>query len=64
MYELYPGKACVQETAESCAACLRQRILAIGRTVATGRGDARRRDARESPHAEWSGAAPMSETKR
>ena len=38
-YEIYPGKACVHETADHCHACLRRRIEAIGRSVATGRGD-------------------------
>jgi len=38
-YEIYPGKACVHETAERCQACLRERIEAIGRRVGTGRGD-------------------------
>jgi biotin synthase len=41
-YEIYPGKACLHETAEVCQACLRGRIASIGRTVGTGRGDARR----------------------
>jgi len=61
-YEIYPGKACVHESAAVCHACLRQRIESIGRKVGTGRGDApnrRRRvpaatpapggDAREAP---------------
>ncbi len=41
-YEIYPAKACLYETAEACHACLRQRILAIGRTIGTGRGDSPR----------------------
>lgn len=39
MYEIYPGKACVQETAESCYHCLKRRILELGRTIGVGRGD-------------------------
>jgi biotin synthase len=38
-YEIYPGKACVGETADVCAFCLRKRVEAIGRTVGSGRGD-------------------------
>jgi len=53
-YEIYPGKACVHETAERCQACLRERIEAIGRSVGTGRGDSpnylrRRQPASTSP---------------
>lgn len=40
-YEIYPGKACVNETAEECNRCLAARIAAIGRTIGTGRGDSR-----------------------
>ncbi|HSW44095.1 MAG TPA: [FeFe] hydrogenase H-cluster radical SAM maturase HydE [Phycisphaerae bacterium] len=49
LYEIYPAKACVQETAESCHHCLRRRILGIGRTIGTGRGD--------SPNRRFAGAA-------
>lgn len=37
-YEIYPGKACINETAEQCSGCLRGRIASIGRTVGTGQG--------------------------
>jgi 2-iminoacetate synthase len=40
LYEIYPGKACVNETATACAACLEKRITSIGRHVGSGRGDA------------------------
>ncbi|MGI5863072.1 MAG: [FeFe] hydrogenase H-cluster radical SAM maturase HydE [Myxococcales bacterium] len=40
LYEIYPGKACIRETADQCAGCLRRRIEAIGRTVGTGPGNA------------------------
>ena len=42
LYEIYPGKACVSETAEACAGCLRRRIESIGRRIATGPGASRR----------------------
>ena len=38
LYEIYPGKACLHETAEVCHGCLRERIAAIGRHVGTGPG--------------------------
>jgi len=41
MYEIYPQKACISETAEACAACLNMRILNIGRTVGVGQGGRR-----------------------
>ena len=37
-YEIYPGKACINETAEACQMCLRHRIEAIGRHVGSGAG--------------------------
>lgn len=39
-YEIYPGKACVYETADACHGCVTARIRAMGRTVGAGRGDA------------------------
>jgi biotin synthase len=41
-YEIYPGKACINETAEVCQMGLRQRIEAIGRHVGAGPGGRRR----------------------
>ncbi len=38
LYEIYPDKACVNETAEQCQHCLRGRIEIIGRHVGTGSG--------------------------
>jgi biotin synthase len=38
-YEIYPGKACITETAEMCHGCLAGRIRSIGREIGTGRGD-------------------------
>jgi biotin synthase len=39
MYEIYPAKACIDETAADCRACMQRRILSIGREVGTGRGN-------------------------
>jgi len=43
LYEIYPSKACIQETAEECSGCLRRRIASMGRTVGTGPGGRRPR---------------------
>ncbi len=43
LYEIYPSKACIHETAEDCRACIGRRIRSLGRTVGTGRGDSPRR---------------------
>lgn len=37
-YEIYPGKACLNETARQCQGCLRGRIVSIGRSVGQGQG--------------------------
>lgn len=37
-YEIYPGKACINETAQACQGCLTGRIHAIGRHVGSGPG--------------------------
>lgn len=37
-YEIYPGKACINETAQACQGCLQSRIHAIGRVVGSGPG--------------------------
>jgi biotin synthase len=41
-YLLYPGKPCVDETADQCAACVLARIEGIGRTVGEGPGHSRK----------------------
>jgi biotin synthase len=46
MYEIYPAKACIFETAEMCHGCLKGRIHSIGRTIGAGRGDSPRKAAR------------------
>jgi biotin synthase len=38
LYEIYPGKACIQETAEMCQSCLEGRIRSIGRYIGKGPG--------------------------
>lgn len=37
-YEIYPGKACVNETAEACQDCLDGRIRSLGRSLGKGPG--------------------------
>ena len=37
-YEIYPGKACLNETAKQCQGCLAARIASIGRTIGKGHG--------------------------
>jgi biotin synthase len=46
LYDIYPGKACVHETAEACHGALEARIAAIGRHVGSGPGG--RKDAAKS----------------
>lgn len=38
LYEIYPGKACIHETAEVCRGCMERRIISIGRCLGTGPG--------------------------
>lgn len=40
LYEIYPDKACVNETAEQCHSCLAARIHSVGRCIGAGSGDA------------------------
>ncbi|MFH1707903.1 MAG: [FeFe] hydrogenase H-cluster radical SAM maturase HydE [Planctomycetota bacterium] len=42
LYEVYPGKACVSETAEACRGRLEERIRSLGREVGGGPGGRRR----------------------
>lgn len=37
-YEIYPGKACLNECASACHGCMTKRILSIGRTLGHGKG--------------------------
>lgn len=42
LYEIYPGKACINESAEQCQKCMNSRISLIGRTVGKGAGQRKR----------------------
>lgn len=42
MYEIYPAKVCISDSAADCSLCVKARIASIGRTVGKGRGDRRR----------------------
>jgi biotin synthase len=42
LYEIYPGKACIHETAQVCHDCMGRRIASIGRVLGTGPGGRRR----------------------
>jgi biotin synthase len=39
-YEIYPAKACIDETAEQCHGCMRRRVESIGRHIGKGAGGA------------------------
>jgi biotin synthase len=52
LYEIYPDKACVNETGEQCHRCLSGRIQSLGRYPGVGRGDSanyRRNTPSEAP---------------
>jgi biotin synthase len=38
LYEIYPAKACIRDSAEKCRHCMRGRIHSIGRCIAAGPG--------------------------
>lgn len=38
MYELYPGKICVNDTPVHCRSCIEMKIISIGRTIGTQKG--------------------------
>ena len=38
LYELYPGKICVNDTPAHCRSCIGLKIKSIGRTIGQGRG--------------------------
>jgi biotin synthase len=42
MYEIYPAKACITETAQDCRSCMQRRIVSIGREVGVGQGGRRK----------------------
>jgi biotin synthase len=39
LYEIYPGKACIDESSDECDQCIKARIVSIGRTIGTGPGN-------------------------
>ncbi|MEZ4599360.1 MAG: [FeFe] hydrogenase H-cluster radical SAM maturase HydE [Syntrophotaleaceae bacterium] len=39
LYEIYPAKACIDETAAECRSCMHRRILSVNRKIGKGRGD-------------------------
>lgn len=43
LYEIYPSKACVDETGSACHQCLQARLLKIGRYAGQGQGSRRKR---------------------
>jgi biotin synthase len=49
LYEIYPDKACIRETSDTCHTCLAVHIGAIGRSVGQGRGDSPNARQRCSP---------------
>ena len=56
LYEIYPEKACIEESALDCNQCLRGQIHSLGRFAGQGQGE---RGAIEAPHAAHM-AAPQS----
>jgi biotin synthase len=42
LYEIYPGKACIHETALVCHDCMGRRVASIGRVLGKGPGGRRR----------------------
>lgn len=48
LYEIYPAKACITETAADCNGCMKQRIRSLGRTIGEGPGNSPRHMLRES----------------
>ena len=48
LYQLYPGKPCVDEDGGMCAACVKKRVARLGRTVGKGPGHSLRENTRNS----------------
>jgi biotin synthase len=38
LYQIYPAKACIEESATDCSQCLREQIRSLGRFVGQGHG--------------------------
>jgi len=49
LYEIYPAKACIEETGNACNNCLTLRIRKIGRHIGNGPGGRRQRAAIPTP---------------
>lgn len=49
LYEIYPGKACLQETADQCHRCVEKRIESIGRRIGSGPGSSPGLSRRQNP---------------
>jgi len=53
LYQIYPDKACIRETADECHRCVQTRIESLGRSPGAGRGDSpgflRRRERETGP---------------
>ncbi|MCX5810349.1 MAG: [FeFe] hydrogenase H-cluster radical SAM maturase HydE [Proteobacteria bacterium] len=49
-YLLYPGKPCVDESADQCASCVLMRIESLGRTIGKGHGHSIKNHRRNSEH--------------
>jgi len=49
LYEIYPGKACLAETADACRTCLEKQILKLGCKIGAGPGGSPRRARRPRP---------------
>ena len=58
LYEIYPGKACLNETAEHGHACLVARIESLGRCIGTGPGEAPKSYRRPRPRLNPCGSSP------
>jgi biotin synthase len=50
LYEIYPNKACIAETGDTCNGCLGLRIQSLGRHIGSGAGG--RRDRQMIPELE------------
>ena len=51
LYQIYPGKACIEETGSACNHCLTVRIRMLGRHVGNGPGGRRQPQPEELRHA-------------
>jgi len=38
LYQIYPAKACIEESAADCSSCLREQIRSLGRFAGQGPG--------------------------